>query len=280
MKMPNLIPRRFRKRPAPPRRPVQTTLKATAAARRGEGLDDYDTPEPTTSLSTAFIIVLLLHVVAVVGIYIFNHIKATRPPAATIAASATTKNSKPAKAAPVVAKTAPAEKLVAPEKLTPIPHVEKPAPAPTAKTLPSGVRVHRVQANENLTKIATMYSVTVADLEEANGLNSKSVLKVDQLVNIPGQKGVTRQPAMVTTKLDAAAPKASAPAVKPVALAPKPVAKPAAATRTYVVDKGDTVTYIAKRFDVSTADLLKLNGITDPKKLQPGKTLKVPAKTN
>jgi hypothetical protein len=40
-------------------------------------MDDYD-DEPQTKLSSAFVVVLILHVVAVGGIYAFNSIKAHR----------------------------------------------------------------------------------------------------------------------------------------------------------------------------------------------------------
>ena len=293
MKMPKLFARRFRKRPTPPPKAYQTQLKATAtsAAPRREAIDDYDAPEPTTSLSTAFIIVLILHVVAVGGIYIFNHIKASRPHVPEPIASTSTKPaSKPAHPA---AKTAP-------PKTAPVSTPQKPAPAPAEKSvaaakptmLPSGARIHRVLPNENLTKIATLYSLTVADLEDANGLPRNAVLQVDQVLNIPGQKNVVKQPAAAPplpepvprrvpeptlAKFTPTTTAKPAPIVAPVAAKAAPVK---AAGKSYTVDKGDTATYIAKKFNVSIADLLKLNGISDPKKLQPGQTLKVPVKTN
>src|SRR5580658_6325207 len=52
-------------------------LQATARAAR-RPVDDYDDEEPTTKLSSAFVVVLILHVVAVGGIYAFNSIKASR----------------------------------------------------------------------------------------------------------------------------------------------------------------------------------------------------------
>lgn len=267
MKLPASLTRRFRRKPAPPRRAVQTTLKATAtAARRGE-LDDYDSSEPTTSLSTAFIIVFLLHVVAVIGIYIFNQIKATRPAASSKVAATAPAKPKPAApkpATPEAAKTAATTEASAPK-------------------LPSGARIHRVQSGENLTKIATIYAVTVADLEAANQLTPNAMIKVDQLLNIPAVRNVVRQPAPAAPRTEPA-PK---PTLQPIALkpapkpaTPKPVAtKPASKSepKYYTVDKGDTVTYIARRFGVSVEALTKLNGITKPTALQAGRKLKIPA---
>jgi LysM repeat protein len=275
MKLPATLTRLVRRKPTPPRRAVQTTLKATAAARRGE-LDDYDAPESTTSLSTAFIIVFLLHVVAVIGIYIFNHIKSTRPPTtAAITASGKTKPAPPKTTATKPAETKPA----------PVAQTNHEAAAP--KTLPSGARIHRVQSGENLTKIATLYAVTLADLEAANNLAPNATILIDQVLNIPATKHVVRQPAPPLPKPEQSSAK---PVLQPIALkaatpskpvttkpaTPKPAAK--AELKTYTVDKGDTVTYIAKRFGVSADALIKLNGITQPTKLQAGRKLRIPAK--
>jgi LysM repeat protein len=49
--------------------------------------------------------------------------------------------------------------------------------------------------------------------------------------------------------------------------------------KTYTVAKGDNPVAIAKRFKVSYDDLLALNHIDDPRKLQIGQKLLIPAKT-
>ncbi|CAN5552828.1 hypothetical protein BH20VER1_BH20VER1_22190 [soil metagenome] len=50
-------------------------------------------------------------------------------------------------------------------------------------------------------------------------------------------------------------------------------------TRTYTVAKGDNPVAIARKLNVSKEELLALNKITDPTKLQIGQTLAVPART-
>ena len=273
MKLPAILTRPFRRNRAPQKRPVQTTLKAaTATARRGD-FDDYDSAEPTTSLSVAFIIVFVLHVVAVVGIFIFNHIKSTRP-----ALPAKTTASAPAKAPVKSASASEKAAVEARAEAAPEPRRES-----AARVTPSGVRIHHVQSGENLTKIATRYQMTVADLEGANKIDPKSPLQIGQILNIPAIPNATRQPAAVVARVEppkplpTAAPKALV-ATKPAASAPKPSVTKKAEPRAYTVDRGDTITYIAKRFDVTTDEIQKLNGISDPKKLQPGRKLKIPAK--
>lgn len=75
-----------------------------------------------------------------------------------------------------------------------------------------------------------------------------------------------------------------APATAPVTkhFTAKPVAKKPlqgahAASSSYVVAKGDTLTRIAARYRVSAADLKSANGIVDERKLPVGQSLRIPA---
>ncbi|RLT49555.1 MAG: LysM domain-containing protein [Candidatus Aquidulcis sp.] len=43
-----------------------------------------------------------------------------------------------------------------------------------------------------------------------------------------------------------------------------------------MVRSGDTLSGIALSLDISMADLIALNGITDPNKIKPGQVLKLP----
>ena len=276
MKLPAILTKLMPKGKAKPRQPQQatlrantTTMKATvrATARRADMAGDMESEEPTTRLSSAFIVVLILHVVAVGGIYLFNGIKAHRRGGDEASSTVTAKNdaATPAVNPPAQKSDQPAQKNT-PEKLPPAPQPPsqlQPA-AGQLMVLPSGARVHRVQAGENLTKIATTYGITVADLEEANNLGKNAVLKPGQPLNIPGQKSAAKQPGADVRKSDSAAA--------------TPAADKGGAAKTYIVKKGDTATSIAKQFGVSAADLLKANEIGDPTKMQLGQSLKIPAK--
>jgi LysM repeat protein len=67
---------------------------------------------------------------------------------------------------------------------------------------------------------------------------------------------------------------------KPARTAVKPVSKPADDThKTYTVAKGDNPVAIAKKLKVSYDELLSLNHIDDPRKLQIGQKLLIPNKT-
>jgi LysM repeat protein len=71
---------------------------------------------------------------------------------------------------------------------------------------------------------------------------------------------------------------ATPPPAKPAepAATPAPAAPVSATPRTYVVKKGDNPAAIARSFGISSADLLALNQIEDPRKLRIGAILKLP----
>lgn len=91
----------------------------------------------------------------------------------------------------------------------------------------------------------------------------------------PGPETVPAAVAPVATVPATVAPREPKPAVSPVPVAP--VAEPVPPTVPHVVAKGETLTGIAKHYNVPLADLLKLNKNTNDRKLQIGQTLKVPA---
>ena len=66
-------------------------------------------------------------------------------------------------------------------------------------------------------------------------------------------------------------------ASSPAAPADKKGQLPGDSGKTYVVRKGESLYSIAEKLKVDAASLSKLNGIDDPKKLQPGQTLRIPS---
>jgi LysM repeat protein len=76
-------------------------------------------------------------------------------------------------------------------------------------------------------------------------------------------------------------PTATAAATQPAApqqMPAEPVVQPAAsAVQTHVVNKGETLTAIAKQYKINVSELQQLNKIEDGRKLQAGQTLLIPA---
>src|ERR1700736_4923618 len=184
---------------------VKRTLRRTpskplrAAAPRAAGRyseDEYQVEEPNVKLSRAFVVVLLLHVVAVGGIFAFSALKDRQ-------------------ASGSVAKTDKVE----------------PSNGKGAGVQPAAMRE--------------------PGTPEKSGTKSEAQKIIDS----------SRQAAGSGTRSQGGAPSESG---------------SEGGGKTYVVQKGDSPAGIAKKFKVSYAELLKMNNIEDPKKLQIGQRLLIP----
>lgn len=119
---------------------------------------------------------------------------------------------------------------------------------------------YTVVAGDTLSGLARKFGTSSAALRSANGL-SNDTIRVGQVLLIPkpGVSGAGGGTAPV-------APRASAPA-------------PAAGQEVHTVQPGETPSAIAARYGMKTADLIRLNGNFDPRRLQVGQKLVVKAGT-
>lgn len=294
MQMKKVIKMPLRRAPQRARPPAAGLRARTATAEETYEEEDYeDGEEPNMKFSHALVVVLVLHLVAVGGVFAFNWMKSVQ-----------TLESKSAKPAALAASAT----------------AGKPAAAPAAKPAGSASlegwqgKTHTVSANDTLDRIASVYRTTVGALEKENGITSYSIIQVGQVLKIPG--GVKSAPvakaesapakpasdpstaakkqAFIATKTGAAPVKPTATVVKPATIsavpksstaelapvAAKAIPAPAATSDTYLVAKGDNPYTIAKKLHVSFNDLMAANSITDPTKIQIGQKLKVPTKKN
>jgi LysM repeat protein len=105
---------------------------------------------------------------------------------------------------------------------------------------------HTVQRGENLYRIALRYGTTVNAIVAANGLANPNRIYVGQRLVIPGDTGSAGTTA------------------------------PSATTgSTYVVQRGDTLSGIARRFGTTTTSLARLNGIANPSLIYIGQVLRL-----
>jgi LysM repeat protein len=116
-----------------------------------------------------------------------------------------------------------------------------PAPAPGGGT-------HVVRQGENLYRIALRYGTTVTALAQANAIADPSQIRVGQTLIIPGSS--TPPPA------------------------PGP-SRPAASTHT--VQRGETLSAIARRYGVTVQALVYTNSIANPSLIVPGQVLVIPS---
>ncbi len=99
---------------------------------------------------------------------------------------------------------------------------------------------HLVSAGENLGRIAAMHQTTVAVIAKMNGLDPKKPIYPGQNLKVPRSKATT---------------------VKAVV---------------HTVRSGDTLTAIAKKFNVSVQSLADANGLDPKRPIRPGDELRVP----
>lgn len=111
--------------------------------------------------------------------------------------------------------------------------------APTTAPPASGTIYHTVRAGENLYRIAQRYGTTVEAIMAANGIADARSLKVGQVLLIPVGGGTT-------------------------------------GTGAYVVQPGDTLYSIAKRFGTTVETLAALNGLAPPYTIKVGQSLVIP----
>ena len=233
-----------------------TPKKYNATATRDDLSASYDEDESSNRLSGAFVVVLLLHIVALVGVFAFAKVKESRaaqmPPEPAKKAASTkpsAKSSTPAVAPALVASGAPAQ-----ENPAPTPRATAPSPA----VAPETGRRHVVKIGETLGKISVAYTVPVSELMKSNNLKNETDVHTGQLLTIPEGKITAKQ----TIKAPEVAPAAPAKALP----------------NSFIVRKNDTIAKIARELGVNYEEMVKLNGIKDPKIIQIGQVLKVPKK--
>jgi LysM repeat protein len=113
----------------------------------------------------------------------------------------------------------------------------------------AGGAAYTVTAGDTLSGIAARHGTSVAAIAEANGIENPNLIYVGQQLVLPGD-----------TPAEAAAP------------GPVTTGNPA---ETYVVQPGDTLATIARRFGVTVADLARANGINDPNRVNGGTLLRI-----
>ena len=138
-----------------------------------------------------------------------------------------------------------------------------PAPAAPAATAPAvSGNSYTVKSGDSLWKIAKANNVSVAALKQANNLTSDA-LKVNQKLTIP-----TAATTATATATPAAA--ASAADVQPGLHADN-------SPTTHIVDIGESLGSIAKKYNVSVADLMKANNLSDGKRVTVSQKLVIPS---
>jgi LysM repeat protein len=220
-------------------------------------------------LSQAFIVILILHVVAIGGIYGFNKLNETKPKPLAV------------------------KKEAAPEVLAKAPEPDAKAKPQASSTKLVGVsdvsQTYTVVAGDTLKRIGSNFNTSIEALEKANNLTSTSIIRTGQVLVVG--KAANASAAPIAGKPEPVSHSQATPSVvaKPAPVQPA-MAKTAPAEtvapskestagttgQSYVVAKGDNPYSIAKKFNVTQDALMKANNIDDPRKLKIGQKLAIP----
>ena len=92
---------------------------------------------------------------------------------------------------------------------------------------------------DTLSKIANDYNISVSSIIDANKLDNADQLSVGQKIDLP--KGAIRESLSKNIK--------------------------------HIVSKGETISYISKKYSVNKNDIIYLNNLKNPDLLYPGQTL-------
>ena len=125
-----------------------------------------------------------------------------------------------------------------------------------------GSTSYTVKRGDTLSKIANQYDTSVRAIKAANSMTSDLIRVGDTLV-IPVGANANTSGASVASSGTFAASAAPSSTVT------------TSASRTHTVKPGEYPATIARQYGMPTGELLALNGITDPRKLQVGQVLKI-----
>jgi len=134
------------------------------------------------------------------------------------------------------------------------------------------VSTYTVQKGDSLWSIAKKNHLTVAELGKANSLGAGATLQPGKKLIIPGKAGA---PAAAAPSDVGAAP-AAAPA-KSAAATPAPARSAGIESVKHIVQPGETLGAIARKYHVTFGELAAANGVTDPAKIRVGQELVIPA---
>jgi membrane-bound lytic murein transglycosylase D len=126
---------------------------------------------------------------------------------------------------------------------------------------------HKVRAGENLTVIAKQYGVTVQQLREANNLKSKSKITAGMTLMIP----VRAKP---SSSVDSGSRRTPSGSLKEIASARS---RRHSSIKIHVVKRGESLTHIANRYQVSVNALKQKNQLDSESRLLVGAKLLIPA---
>lgn len=162
----------------------------------------------------------------------------------------------------------------APAPVTETPKVEPPPVAPVSPAVAPAPVKYTVCKGDTLSRIAKKKNVSLKHLAELNKMTTSARLKIGQKLRLPadGAKTSTAAEAPASEKtMVAKAEKKPAAASKR-----KPASALLAGKKTHTVKPGESLYSISRRYHVSMQSLMKVNRISDPRKVRVSQKLVLP----
>jgi len=238
------------------------------------------------SFTTAFLIIIAIHIAGVGGIFAFSNQKpkaaapakteavAANPPAPKSDALARNEWPEPEAKPKVVATPAPVKKQIAESK-----------PAPKVNQKPATAQIP-AKSNQATAVAAINPKPSTPKFDDSEKKKAFLATRTESKPATETRQAIPVAPSttpLVASNTEAAAPITPAPVAvsKPIETTPPaPVAKAAPSAprpSEYTLAAGDNLYMVSRKLQVSYNDLLQANGLSDPRQLRVGQKLKVPA---
>lgn len=136
--------------------------------------------------------------------------------------------------------------------------------------------LHKVRKGETLSTLARRYDVSQASIRERNGLGKKGLLRVGQVLKIEPHR--ESRPGPVTVALGESKPGLTREETRAAerAAAPAKAKAPRAGYRTHKVRSGQTLSSIARQYQVSIRELRAANGLGASSHIRAGQKIRIP----
>ena len=170
------IPRLFRK---------QKKLQAATRSLPKRAVDEYE--EPNMRLSSAFIVVLILHLVAVGGIYAFKSVQTHQAASAVVAAPAVDQTPQKPAADGAGPETAEIVRTTTADTNHDTPRVgeHKTADSPVKPSAKDSGQIYTVVKGDNPVAIAKRFHVNYDELLKLNKIDDPRKLQIGQKLHLP-----------------------------------------------------------------------------------------------
>ena len=143
---------------------------------------------------------------------------------------------------------------------------------------PPSYKNHTVKRGDTLWVISRKYGCTISDLVAENNISRRSILKIGQVLKIPEDKNEKESiPQDAATTVGNVDGSPSIPAKVISETVEVEVEAPRSETATYTVQSGDSYWKIARKYGVTSSELMSLNN-TDNSIIRVGQKILVPGK--